>query len=63
VAARKDDGGPNIANRGLLELKRQVQAGEPRSVIGQTVKKIEEMLGATGRILCMPAILMTRLRS
>ena len=29
-------------------LKRQVQAGEPRSVIGQTVEKIEEMLGATG---------------
>jgi len=26
------------ANRGLLELKRQVQAGEPRSVIGQTVE-------------------------
>jgi hypothetical protein len=35
------------ANRGLLELKRQVQAGEPRSVIGQTVEKIEELLGAT----------------
>ena len=42
-------------------LKRQVQAGEPRSVIGQTVEKIEELLGATGAILCMPAILMTRL--
>jgi CRP/FNR family cyclic AMP-dependent transcriptional regulator len=25
------------ANRGLLELRRQVQAGEPRSVIGQCV--------------------------
>src|SRR6266480_1756590 len=36
------------ANRGLLELKRQVQAGEPRSVIGRTVEKIEEVLGATG---------------
>src|SRR6516162_3652679 len=36
------------ANRGLLELKRQVQAGEPRSVIGQTVEKIEELLGTTG---------------
>jgi hypothetical protein len=36
------------ANRGLLELKRQVQAGEPRSVIGQTVEKIEGVLGATG---------------
>src|SRR6516164_2809439 len=36
------------ANRGLLELKRQVRANEPLSVIGQTVEKIEELLGATG---------------
>ena len=36
------------ANRGLLELKRQVQAGEPRSVIGRTVEKIEGLLGASG---------------
>jgi CRP/FNR family transcriptional regulator, cyclic AMP receptor protein len=36
------------ANRGLLELKRQVQAGEPGSVIGRTVEKIEGLLGATG---------------
>jgi CRP/FNR family cyclic AMP-dependent transcriptional regulator len=36
------------ANRGLLQLKRQVQAGEPRSVIGRTVEKIEDLLGATG---------------
>jgi CRP/FNR family cyclic AMP-dependent transcriptional regulator len=36
------------ANRGLLELKRQVHAGEPRSAIGRTVEKIEEVLGATG---------------
>jgi len=36
------------ANRALLELKRQVQAGEPRSVIGETVEKIEELLGDTG---------------
>jgi CRP/FNR family cyclic AMP-dependent transcriptional regulator len=36
------------ANRGLLELKRQVQAGEPRSVIGRTVEQIEGVLGATG---------------
>ena len=48
------------ANRGLVELKRQVQAGEPRSVIGRTVEKIEGLLGATGPILCMPAILMIR---
>src|SRR5947207_5974321 len=36
------------ANRGLLELKRQVQAGEPRSVIGRTVEKIEDLLVTTG---------------
>ena len=36
------------ANRGLLELKRQVQAGDPCSVIGRTVEKIEGLLGATG---------------
>ena len=36
------------ANRSLLELKRQVQAGEPRSVIGRTVEKIERLLGETG---------------
>jgi CRP/FNR family transcriptional regulator, cyclic AMP receptor protein len=36
------------ANRALLELKRQVQADEPRSVIGRTVEKIEGLLGATG---------------
>ena len=36
------------ANRGLLELKRQIQAGEPRSAIGKTVEKIEVLLGATG---------------
>ena len=38
----------DTANRGLLELKRQVQAGEPASLIGRTVEKIEEVLGATG---------------
>jgi CRP/FNR family transcriptional regulator, cyclic AMP receptor protein len=36
------------ANKALLELKRQVQAGDPRSVIGRTVEKIEGLLGATG---------------
>ena len=36
------------ANRGLLQLKRQVQAGEPRSEIGRTVERIEDLLGATG---------------
>ena len=36
------------ANRGLLELKRQIQAGEPGGVIGRTVEKIEGLLGETG---------------
>ena len=36
------------ANRSLLELKRQVQAGEPPDVIGRTVEKIEGLLGETG---------------
>jgi CRP/FNR family cyclic AMP-dependent transcriptional regulator len=36
------------ANRCLLELKRQVQADQPRSVIDKTVEKIEGLLGATG---------------
>ncbi len=36
------------ANRAVLELKRQVQADEPRSVIGRTVEKIEGLLGTTG---------------
>jgi len=36
------------ANRSLLELKRQVQASEPRDVIGRTVEKIEGLLGETG---------------
>lgn len=36
------------ANRALLELKRQVEAGEPRMVVGRTVEKIEELLGASG---------------
>ena len=36
------------ANRALLDLKRQVLAGEPRSVIGRTVEKIEGLLGASG---------------
>ena len=34
--------------KALLELKRQVQAGEPRSAIGKTVEKIEVLLGASG---------------
>jgi CRP-like cAMP-binding protein len=44
VLARRLDG----ANRALIELKRQVQAGEPRSAIGKTVERMEGLLGASG---------------
>ena len=39
------------ANQSLIELKRQLQAGEPPSVLGKTVEKIEELLGASGASL------------
>ena len=45
ILAQRLDG----ANRALLDLKRQVQAGEPHSVVGRTVEKIEGLLGASGR--------------
>jgi len=41
----------NGANQALIELKGQLQAGQPRSVIGKTVEKIEELLGASGASL------------
>jgi len=47
VLARRLDG----ANLALIELKRQLQAGEPRIVIGKTVERIEEMLCASGASL------------
>ena len=43
LARRLDD-----ANRALIELKRQVQAGQPRSAIETTAEKMEELLGAVG---------------
>jgi CRP-like cAMP-binding protein len=43
VLARRLD----AANRSLVELKRQVQVGEPRSVISKTVEKVEELLTYT----------------
>ena len=36
------------ANQALIELKRQVQAGEPHGVIGKTAEKMELLLGASG---------------
>jgi len=47
VLARRLDG----ANRALIELKNQLQAGQPRSVINKTVEKVEEMLGVGGASL------------
>jgi CRP/FNR family transcriptional regulator, cyclic AMP receptor protein len=44
ILAQRLDG----ANRALLEVKRQLQAGEPHSVIGRTVEKVEELLSYTG---------------
>jgi CRP/FNR family transcriptional regulator, cyclic AMP receptor protein len=38
ILARRLD----AANRSLIEVKRQLQAGEPPSVIGKTVEKVEE---------------------
>jgi hypothetical protein len=43
LARRLDD-----ANRALIELKRQVQAGQPHSVIETTAEKMEGLLGVGG---------------
>src|SRR5919201_1093276 len=43
LARRLDD-----ANRALIELKCQVQAGQPRSAIETTAEKMEGLLGAVG---------------
>jgi CRP-like cAMP-binding protein len=37
------------ANRWLVEVKRQLQTGEPSSVIGKAVEKVEELLSYGGR--------------
>ena len=47
VLARRLD----TANQALIELRRQVQAGQPRSVIEKTVEKMEGLLGASGASL------------
>src|SRR5712672_2712478 len=44
ILARRID----VAKRSLIEVKRQLQAGEPRSVIGKTVEKVEELLRYSG---------------
>jgi hypothetical protein len=40
--------GLDSANRALVELKRQIQAEEPRGMIGKTTEKMELLLGASG---------------
>ena len=39
------------ANQAVIDLKNQLAAGEPRSVIGKTVEKIEVLLGPSGASL------------
>jgi CRP/FNR family cyclic AMP-dependent transcriptional regulator len=41
VLARRLDG----ANQALIELKRQLQTGQPDSEVGKTIEKIEGLLG------------------
>ena len=36
------------ANQALVEIKRQLRAGEPRRVIGKTVEKVEQLLSPNG---------------
>ena len=38
----------DAANRSLIEVKHQLQAGESLSVIGKTVEKVEELLSHSG---------------
>jgi CRP/FNR family transcriptional regulator, cyclic AMP receptor protein len=42
ILARRLDG----ANQALIELKSQLQAGQPGSVVGKTIDKMEGLLGA-----------------
>jgi len=44
ILARRLD----AANRSLIEVKRQLQAGEPPNVIGRTVEKTAELLSYSG---------------
>jgi CRP/FNR family transcriptional regulator, cyclic AMP receptor protein len=39
------------ANQALVELKRQLRAGEPSSVIGNTVEKVERLLSPSGDLV------------
>jgi CRP/FNR family cyclic AMP-dependent transcriptional regulator len=41
----------DAANKALVELKGQIEAGQPRSEIGKTIEKIEGLLGPSGASL------------
>ena len=47
VLARRLDG----ANHALIQLKSQLQAGQPNSVVAKTVSKIEGLLAVSGASL------------
>ena len=46
ILAQRLDG----ANQALVELKRQLRAGEPSSVISETVEKVEQLLRPGGNV-------------
>jgi hypothetical protein len=46
VLARRLDG----ANQALIDLKGQLQADQPRSVIGKTIERIEGLLGPSANL-------------
>ena len=46
ILAQRLDG----ANQALVELKRQLRAGEPSSVISETVEKVEQLLSPGGKV-------------
>src|SRR5262245_4209245 len=47
IVARRLDS----ANQALVELKRQLRGGEPRSVIDKTVEKVEQLLSISGDLV------------
>ena len=46
ILARRLD----TANQALIEVKRQLQAGDPRSVISRAVDKVEQLLSSGGGV-------------
>jgi CRP/FNR family transcriptional regulator, cyclic AMP receptor protein len=46
VLARRLDG----ANQALIDLKGQLQAGQPPSMLGKTIERIEGLLGPSANL-------------